>query len=102
MADDEEASAEREVTKWPAVLQGVKHEDKLHDDVYGEADGRDQVQNHEEADSLCGPKASPALESRQRDEEGDDEEGKRDTAQEPDGERGTVLIQLEPDETVDE
>lgn len=83
-------------------MQGVEHEDELHDDVYGEADGRDKVQNHEEADGLGGTEAGPALERSQRDEERDDEEGEGDAAQEPDGERGAVLIQLEPDETVDE
>ena len=49
LANDEEAASEGEVAEGPSVLQGIDDEDDLHDEVHEDADGVDDVEDHEEA-----------------------------------------------------
>lgn len=102
LADDEEEDAEGDIAQRPAVLEGVRHEDDLHDDVDEQADGVEQVQHHEQADRVRRPQPGLALECQDRDGAGEEEHADGGAAQEPDGLRGAVLVELETDEAVDQ
>jgi len=62
LADNQETGCQGNIAQWPAVLQRVENEDKLHDDVDNQADTRDEVQHDEQANGVCWTQRCPALE----------------------------------------
>lgn len=73
LADDEEEHTEANVKQRPAILKCVDYEHDLHDNVYQYEDAVEEVEDNEEADCVCGTKASPALEGQEGNGESDDE-----------------------------
>lgn len=74
LADDEEEYAEADVEERPAVLQRVDHKHDLHHEVDEQEYAIEDVENHEEADRVCGTETRPAFEGEERDDEGDGEQ----------------------------
>lgn len=65
LANDEEEDSKSNISKRPAILQGVRHKYDLHDNVYQQAYAIDKVQHHEKTHSVRWPESCPALEGQE-------------------------------------
>ena len=102
LAADEEEDAKHNVSQGPSILEGVDDEDDLQQHVDEDADAAEEVEDDEQPHGLRRPQSCPALERTQRNHSADDEHGDGGAAQEPDGERRPILVQLESHEAVDQ
>ncbi len=101
LADDEEEDTQGDVSQRPSVLEGIDDQNDLQDDVDEETAAAEKVEHDEEADGL-GWSQPPALEGQQRDGEREGEHDHRRSSQQPHRRLRAILVQLEPDETVDQ
>lgn len=72
LTDDEKANPKRDIAQRPAILQGVRNENHLHDDVDEQLDPVDQIQDDKQAGGIHRPQSRPPLERKQTDGERDD------------------------------
>lgn len=102
LAGNEDQDPRDDTAHGPPALERVCDQQQLHDNKDGNADGVQNVEHDEQADGVGRAEAAPPLEGEEGDDERDGEHGHGREAQQPDGERRSVLVQLEPDEPVDE
>jgi hypothetical protein len=102
LANYEEEDAERNVAQRPAVLERANNQDDLANHVHEEEDCVDNVSDDKDADRVVSAQTSPVLEGEQRDGAADHEHAERAETQQPDGQCGAILVQLESDEAVDQ
>ena len=63
LSSDEEEDAEKNVAERPSILQRIRYQNELHDDVYEEEDCVDQEQNDEKTRRVRRTQASLILKS---------------------------------------
>lgn len=102
LAHDKEEDAKSNVAERPAVMQRPRHQQDLHADVDKQLDRIQHVENDKQANRVGRAQAHGRLEGRERDEERDGKRNQRADAQQPDRQRGSILVQLEADKAVDE
>lgn len=102
LAHDEEEDAKGDVAQRPAVLQSPDDKEDLECDVDEKLNGVQQVQDDEETDGVGGSQTNPRLEGSKRNQEAYRKSRQRTNAQQPDGKKGAVFVQLKSDETVDQ
>jgi hypothetical protein len=102
LPDNKEENAKDDIAHRPAVFERAKNKDDLADKVDEEEDGVDNVCNHEDADGVLSIQTGPVLECEEGDGTANDEHAKGGQTQQPNGQCGTILVQLEAYETVDQ
>lgn len=75
LSDDKDSKTENDITERPTVLQSVQNQQKLHHQIYSNADGIKDVKHDKQADSLGRIEPCPSLEGEERDDERDGEHG---------------------------
>ena len=102
LTDDEDEDAKGDVDEWPAVLEGICDEDDLHDDVDKEAQGVEEIKDHEETERVERSEPTFVFESKDADAAAEDEHPDGCAAEEPNGHSGAVFVELEADKAIDE
>lgn len=102
LPSDENEQTKGNVAKRPPVFEGVHHQEKLHNEVYREAYGVDNVQDDEQCNGVRRAKAAPRFKGEDRDQEGYGEHDRRGRPKKPNRQSSAILIELESDEPVDE
>lgn len=102
LTGNKEKDTKGNVAQGPAVLEGAGDEEHLHDHVDKQLHGVEQVEDDKQANGVGGREAGPAHKGANGDEKGNGKGNERAGAQQPHGQRGAVLVELEADEAVDE
>lgn len=102
LPNDEEEYTECDVTHGPSISKSSDHQNDLASDIDEQEQGVDNVENDEQWCRGCRIQSSPTLESTDRNTTSDEEHHERAQSQKPYRKSGTIFIDLEPDETVDE
>ena len=101
LSNREREDAKPNMPQRPPLLQRAQNQQHLHNHIDCQKHGAENIHHDEQSHRVIRAQTRPALERNERDGEADDEDQQAADAEQPDGERGAVFVELEAHEAVD-